>query len=104
MIDYEIKKKEIEEQVPVSITCDVCKKKYFYGNINDEMEIQEFHHINFTGGYSSVFGDMVTMQGQICQHCLNEKLGEYLVVTGDLLSHWTGVEEDEIDRLREEEE
>ena len=53
--------------------CDKCKKIY---DINDYMEIQEFHHINFTGGYGSVFGDMNRVECDICQHCLKEMIGD----------------------------
>ena len=74
----ECKTEKIDTKVPVSVTCDVCKKTYDCKK--DEMEVQEFHYIRFTGGYSSVFGDGVTMQADICQHCLNKKLGEYLTV------------------------
>jgi hypothetical protein len=78
MIEY--KTKTVEEKVPESITCDVCKKKYYYDK--DEMEIQEFLHIRLQGGYSSVFGDGRSIKGDICQRCLNEKLGEYLTLEG----------------------
>lgn len=65
-----------ETEVPVSLICDVCKKEYDYEK--DVMEIQEFNWIGFTGGYGSVFGDNVTFYLDICQHCLNDKLGQYL--------------------------
>ena len=76
MIEYGI---EItEQQKPMSITCNVCKKQYYYDNKDDVMEIQEFHLIRFVGGYSSIFGDASMIKGDICQHCLKNKLGEYL--------------------------
>lgn len=74
MINYIENTKTIIENVIESITCSVCKKTYEIENIE---EIQEFCHINFTGGYGSVFGDMSKVQINICQHCLFEKLGEY---------------------------
>jgi hypothetical protein len=67
-----------------TITCDVCGKKYFErkedGNANhdDAIEIQEFHCIDFVGGYGSVFGDGNRIKCDICQHCLKKLLGEYL--------------------------
>jgi len=72
------KKQIVEEPVDVltGVICDVCKKSFDIKT--DEMEIQEFHFINFMGGYDSVFGDGVNVQLDICQRCLNEKLGEYL--------------------------
>jgi antitoxin CcdA len=74
------KKQVVEEPIDVltGIICDVCKKSF---DIKDEegiMEAQEFHYINFMGGYGSVFGDGVNVKLDICQHCLNEKLGKYL--------------------------
>jgi len=85
MIKY--KKMTIEKEVWESIICDVCKKEYKSNKNNmsmdDEMEIQEFHSINFTGGFRSVFGDGVAMKLDICQHCLKEKLGEYMIMDGD---------------------
>jgi len=47
-----------------SIECDKCKKVY-----DDIMNIQEFIHIDFTGGYSSVWGDMNTVEVDLCQNC-----------------------------------
>lgn len=35
-----------------SITCDVCKTEH-----DDLLEMQEFVHLQRTGGYGSVFGD-----------------------------------------------
>jgi antitoxin CcdA len=60
----------------VSVTCDICQKEY-----TDVMDIQEFHQIYFTAGYASVFGDGSHVECDICQHCLKEKLGEYLKVS-----------------------
>jgi len=74
------KKEMTEVSTPESITCDVCNKKYYYSNNEDVMEIQEFLYVNFRGGYGSVFGDDVPMKGDVCQYCLKDKLGEYLVV------------------------
>jgi hypothetical protein len=69
---------ETTKEEVVSITCDVCKKVFKYSDkmSMDTLEIQEFTHIGFTGGYQSVFGDMVKLELDICQHCLKEKLGE----------------------------
>ena len=70
MIEYEeisTVRKELK-----SVTCDVCKKKY-----TDTMDIQEFQHIRFYGGYTSVFGDGALVECDICQHCLKKKLGKH---------------------------
>ena len=82
-----INKKPITETVTreeaVSITCDVCKKTFTYGDYKSKpwpeaLEIQEFTHIRFAGGYNSVFGDMNKGELDICQHCLKQKLGEFI--------------------------
>ena len=49
----------------VWVKCDVCGKEY---DMKDRMEIQEFHKVNFVGGYSSVFGDTSHVDCDICQH------------------------------------
>jgi len=56
-------------------TCDVCRTRY---SANYYVETQEFIHIKAMCGYGSVFGDGNTIQLDICQHCLKEKLGEYI--------------------------
>ena len=66
-----------------SIVCDICKKEYRTakhpdGYTMDFLEAQEFTHIKFTGGYDSIFGDSVSFECDICQHCLKEKLGDYI--------------------------
>jgi hypothetical protein len=74
-----IKQEEIQvtKKVEVAIICDVCKKEF--KNIPENIpETQEFHQIRFTGGFASVFGDMSTFELDICQHCLKNKLGEYI--------------------------
>lgn len=42
---------------------------------NDYIEIQEFHHVDFIGGYGSVFGDETRVRCDICQHCLHGMIG-----------------------------
>lgn len=59
----EILKKELD-----SIQCDFCHK--IYNKKDDLFQIQEFHSINFIGGYGSVFGDGNHVECDICQHCL----------------------------------
>ena len=70
------KKEKVEQDVVVAIICDVCKKKYNYED--DAMEVQEFLHICFQGGYGSIFGDGANIKCDICQHCVKEKLGKFL--------------------------
>jgi len=52
-----VEHKELEK-----VICDLCKKQF-----DDNMEIQEFHHIRFTGGYSSVFGDGADVSCDLCK-------------------------------------
>jgi len=56
-----------------AITCDVCGKTYR----DDYEEIQEFHYIDFYGGYNSVFGDSKRIMCDICQYCLKKMIGKY---------------------------
>ena len=74
MIKYETKVITEEQEVPVSLICDRCKKEI---SIEDDMELQEWHHIDFVGGYYSVFGDGVIVQANICQDCLLELIGNF---------------------------
>lgn len=76
MIEYKTEKQEVERKVPTHITCDICGTTYSYED--DVMEMQEFTCIRKRCGYSSVFGDGDVMEVDICQHCLKEKLGEYM--------------------------
>ena len=62
--------REIDEVT--SVVCDKCGKEY---GPND-FETQEFHHIRFTGGYASVFGDETKVECDLCQHCLHEMIGD----------------------------
>jgi hypothetical protein len=68
----EVEVKETQKQF-VSIICDKCKKEEF--NI---MEIQEWFHYNFIGGYNSIFGDMDEYDIDLCQQCMKELIGPYL--------------------------
>lgn len=53
--------------------CDKCQERY-----DDPFEMQEFHHIDFVGGYGSVFGDGNQVLCDLCQDCLKELLGPFL--------------------------
>jgi len=56
-----------------SVQCDKYGQEYDAG----DLEVQEFHHISFRGGYASVFGDGTQVECDICQHCLYEMIGEF---------------------------
>lgn len=68
---------KVVTQVLDSITCDVCGKTYLVTSQKDSLEIEEFSHINFTGGYASVFGDSNNIVCDICQHCLRSMIEKY---------------------------
>ena len=77
MIGYTYNTETVKVKTPVSITCDECKKEFDWEE--DTMAIQEFHHIRFTGGYGSIFGDGSTMKADICQNCVKKLLGSCLI-------------------------
>ena len=81
MIKY--KTRTVEENIPDTIQCDVCKLIYEYNTEDYVAEIQEFVHINFVGGYTSVFGDSFSVELDICQHCFKKKLGDYARIMND---------------------
>jgi hypothetical protein len=65
-----------------SITCDKCKKTY-KTNANDmrtDIELNEMLHMHFHTGYGSVFGDESVVEGDFCQHCVQDLLGPYVRV------------------------
>jgi hypothetical protein len=80
-----IKTKKIKttSEQAVSITCDKCKKTFDVNKSDDQMEIQEFHHVGFVGGFSSVFGDGIGVKCDICQRCLKEMIGDIVRYTND---------------------
>lgn len=73
-----IVRRQVTQDSIESVTCDKCGKTYSTNPANNDfMEVQEFHHVDFTGGYSSVFGDMTQVQCDLCQRCLKELVGSY---------------------------
>ena len=67
------KTKAVEAKYVVSISCDCCRKEYF-----DDIDRQEFLHIDDVGGYNSVIGDDVHYQCDLCSSCVSRLLGKYL--------------------------
>lgn len=59
-----------------AIICDACQGEY-----DNPMEMQEFLIYEDTAGYSSVFGDLNHLSLHMCQHCVKEHLGKFIVVT-----------------------
>lgn len=70
MVEYE--RVPAEVRGVVKVICDRCRKE-----IDDEMELQEVHHIRFVGGWASVFGDMNEVACDICQQFLKEMIGDF---------------------------
>ena len=75
MIIYKTEIVEREVKTIAGISCDVCKRNI---PLDDIMEIQEMVHIEFIGGYGSVFGDGDQVTLDMCQHCFKEKLGGFV--------------------------
>jgi len=67
------KTKTIKQEVIESLVCDKCGKGI---TPDDIIEWQESYSINFVGGYGSVFGDMVEVTCDLCQHCLKDLIGD----------------------------
>jgi len=75
-------KKMVEHQTMESFICDMCKTEWENTPEND-LELQEAYSIRFTGGFSSVFGDMNNVSCDLCQHCLMKLIGEFCVYNGE---------------------
>lgn len=68
----------------VTIQCDLCGCSYREGRTpQEDFEIQEFHKIDFVGGYGSVFGDGTRVKLDICQTCLRGLIGNFIPETTD---------------------
>jgi len=72
MITY--KTEMIEQKKLDKFICDRCKKE-----VKFQIELQETHSIRFTGGYTSVFGDMNNVSCDLCQQCLKYLIGEFCI-------------------------
>lgn len=61
----------------VALQCDRCGNKFKFGT----SEFEEFTSIQRSAtGESSIFGHASSVQIDLCQHCLNATLGEWLRV------------------------
>ncbi len=71
-----------EQQIQSVVTgfvCDRCGK--VVSKKDDAFEHQEGHHITFTGGYASVFGDGTVVKCDLCQDCLKALIQDFCRVT-----------------------
>ena len=80
MIKFKTTICEQEIKTPINIICDKCLKEY--DPEKDTMEVQEFLHIKYTGGYGSIFGDESVIECDICQHCVKKLIGDIIRVDG----------------------
>ena len=75
MIRREKEKKEI--MINKSITCDLCKKEYFFDHtMKSDMEIEEFVSINHTCGFASIIDDGKVISIDLCQYCFKSKFDD----------------------------
>ena len=75
MIKY--KYELVERKVFESFICDRCKKVINKTTDPHGIELQETYSINFTGGYSSVFGDGADIAVDLCQDCLYVLINDF---------------------------
>jgi antitoxin CcdA len=68
---------EVKTRVCSEVTCDVCGKR-IWPERGSSLDSQEAVHIEFTGGYGSIFGDESTFAVDLCQHCLKDRLGDVI--------------------------
>lgn len=58
--------------------CSRCQR-----DLSDIEEHQESMRIQFRAGYGSVFGDGNVVTSALCQYCVQEVLGPYLLIQDD---------------------
>lgn len=73
--------KHIQKHVDkvVGFVCNNCRVE-FHEDVS-YAEVIEIVHINFVGGYDSVWGDGSTVDITLCQRCCKELLGSVAEVT-----------------------
>ena len=69
-----------EVDVIDSFVCDKCEKEFHIhtDDLSEAYEVSEMLHIRMEGGFGSIFGDGVKIEGDFCQTCVNTLLGKYL--------------------------
>lgn len=72
------KKEIVEHDVLDKFICDRCKT-----HVADELELDESYSLRFTGGFTSVFGDMNNVGCDLCQECLYELISDFCVYNAD---------------------
>ena len=66
-------KSHLVEEV-IAIECDICKVKY---TLSDILKVQEFIHIDHTGGYGSIIGDGSNVKVDVCDTCFKNMFETY---------------------------
>jgi hypothetical protein len=61
-----------------SITCDRCGK---VTDSEDTLGRQEYFQIDFTGGYTSIFGDGTHVRADLCDTCLQQLITPFARIT-----------------------
>jgi hypothetical protein len=59
------------------LTCNCCKKTT--ATDEDPLDTQEWLVKEWIGGYSSIFGDDLSMNLVLCQECTKRLLGHYVM-------------------------
>lgn len=72
----EYKRRTVQEVV--ACTCDRCKRRL---TADEPGEWQERLSFDQGCGFESVFGDGSTISLDLCQHCVQQVLGEWLRIT-----------------------
>lgn len=67
------------------VTAEYQETRFEYGYICDCCHTEISHPEEAllwreSGGYNSIFGDGTTLQVDLCQHCIRERLGDILQV------------------------
>lgn len=72
----EIEEKSVIETFVAAFVCNKCKRRIDA----EDLEFQEALSVRLVGGYSSIFGDGAEVEIDLCQECLKEVLGPWLVI------------------------
>lgn len=67
--------RNVEVQQLTQCVCDRCGR-----DLMDDDEKHECLSISYVAGYGSVFGDGKTVEGDFCQHCVKDVLGQWLTI------------------------
>ena len=69
--------REVLTPVVTGFTCDRCALV----TDAESLDFQEALHIDFVGGYSSVFGDGTRVRCDLCQDCLHTLIKDHCLTS-----------------------